>query len=65
MIDYKPMFKLMVERHISQVELGKMAGLTKSEISRMHCKKGIYSNTLENICRVLGVGIEDIMQFKE
>jgi DNA-binding Xre family transcriptional regulator len=55
----------MVERHISQVELGRMAGLTKSEISRMHCKKGIYSDTLENICKVLGVGIEDIMQFKE
>jgi len=31
----------------------------------MHCKKGIYSDTLEKICNTLGVGIQDIMQYKE
>ena len=64
MISYEPLFRTMKEKGISSYRLGKM-GFPMSNYDAMKRGENISSHTLNQLCRLLQCGVEDVMEYVE
>ena len=64
MISYEPLFRTMKEKGISSYRLGKM-GFPMSNYYAMKRGENISSHTINQLCRLLQCGVEDVMEYVE
>ena len=62
-VNYKRLFCLLIERDITTTQLQYKAGFSSNIVPRMKRNSYISLETIENICRVLDCGVDDILEF--
>lgn len=62
-VTYKKLFHLMIDKHISNVELMEQAGFSANIITRLKRDNYLSLDTIEKICNTLHCGVDDILEF--
>ncbi|MBR1692446.1 MAG: helix-turn-helix transcriptional regulator [Lachnospiraceae bacterium] len=62
-VSYKKLFHLMIEKDMTNAELQKQAGFSANIITRLKRNGYISLDSVENICRVMDCGVDDILEF--
>ncbi len=62
-VSYKKLFHLMIEKDMTNGELQKQAGFSANIITRLKRNGYISLDSVENICRVMDCGVDDILEF--
>ena len=62
-VNYKKLFHLLIEKDMSNSQLQKEAGFSANIMTRMKRNQYISLESVENICRVLDCGVDDILEF--
>lgn len=62
-VSYKKLFHLMIEKNITNTDLQKRACFSANIITRMKREQYISLESIESICRALGCGVDDILEF--
>ena len=62
-ISYKKLWKILIDRDMKKKDLAKLADVSSYTITKMSKGENVTTDTLGKICKVLGVNMEDIMQF--
>ena len=61
-VSYKRLWKLLIDKNMKKRELREAAGLGASLMQKLNQDKGVTTNTLVKICKVLDCNIEDILE---
>lgn len=61
-VSYKKLWHLLIDRDMKKGELQAAAKLSASTMSKLNKGLNIQTDVLVRICRVLGCGIEDIVE---
>ena len=64
-VSYKKLFHLLIEKDMSNSQLQQEAGFSANIMTRMKRNQYISLESIENICRVLNCGVDDILEFYE
>jgi len=64
MISYEPLFKTMKQKKISSYELAKR-GFSRSTYYAIKQGKSVTTNTLNQLCKLIGCNISDIIEYLE
>jgi len=62
-ISYNKLWKLLIDRKISQSDLRKSAGIAPNTMTRLRRDEEVTLTILYKICVTLGVNIGEIMEF--
>lgn len=62
-VQYNKLFKLLIDRKITNAQLIKQAGVSANIITRMKKDEYISLESVERICDALGCGVDDILEF--
>ena len=62
-ISYNKLWKLLVDRKMSEADLRKAAGIAPNTMTRLRRDEEVTLTVLNKICRTLEVDIGDIMEF--
>ena len=62
-VDYRPLWETMREKHISQYKLIR-SGIDNKTLDSLKKNKNITMLTLEKLCRILDCTPNDIVEFK-
>ena len=62
-VSYKKLFHMMIEREMTNAELQQKAGFSANIITRLKRNGYISLESIENICRVMDCGVDDILEF--
>ena len=62
-VSYKKLFHMMIEKEMTNAELQQKAGFSANIITRLKRNGYISLESIENICRVMECGVEDILEF--
>lgn len=62
-VRYNKLFKLMIDRKISNSELASKAGVSLNIITRLKRDQYIAMDTIEKICTALGCTVDEILEF--
>ncbi len=62
-VSYKKLFHLLIDKEMSNADLQKQAGFSANIITRLKRNEYIKLQSIESICRVLGCGVDDILDF--
>ncbi len=62
-VSYKRLFHLLIERDMTTSQLQQQAGFSANIITRMKRNGYLSLDTIESICRTLGCGVDDILEF--
>jgi DNA-binding Xre family transcriptional regulator len=60
---YNKLFKLMIDKKISNSELASKAGVSLNIITRLKRDQYIAMDTIEKICIALGCSVDEILEF--
>ncbi len=60
---YNKLFKLLIDRRISNSELMDKAGFSANIITRLKKNDYVSLESIEKICSALHVGVDDILDF--
>ena len=60
---YNRLFKLMIDKKISNNELASKAGVSLNIITRLKCDQYIAMDTIEKICVALECSVDEILEF--
>lgn len=63
MISYEPFWKLMEDKNISQYALTHKHGISARTVNNLKHNKGITTDTLEKLCKILDCKPNDIIEF--
>ena len=63
-INYKPLWKLLIDRDLKKKDLCEMAGISPASITKMGKCGHVTTETLEKICLALNCRVEDIMELE-
>ncbi len=63
MIVYTPLWKTLEEKNISTYKLEHTYGMSKSMIHKLKHNQSITLTTLNQLCKMLHCGIEDIITY--
>ena len=61
-VNYKKLWKILVDKRINKTQLGEMTGLSKSTIAKLKKGENVNVNVLEKICYNLECQIGDIVE---
>ena len=64
-VSYKKLFHLMIERDMTNAQLQQEVGFSANIITRLKRNGYVSLETVENICRVMNCGVDDILDFIE
>jgi len=64
MISYEPLFKTMKQKKISSYALAKR-GFSRSTYYAIKQGKSVTTNTLNQLCKLIGCNISDIIEYLE
>ena len=62
-ICYDKLFHLMIDKKITNVQLKEISGLSSNIITRLKRDEYVSIESIEKICRALGCGVDDIIEF--
>ena len=62
-VSYKRLFHLLIERDMTTAQLQRQAGISANITTRMKRNGYLSLDTIESICRTLGCGVDDILEF--
>ena len=62
-VSYKRLFHLLIEKDMTNAQLMKQAGFSANIITRLKRNEYVSMESLENICRVIDCGVDDILEF--
>lgn len=62
-VSYKRLFHLLIERDMTTSQLQQQARFSANIITRMKRNGYLSLDTIENICRMLNCGVDDILEF--
>ena len=62
-ISYKPLFRLLLERDMSKMDLLKAAEISTTTLSKLGKNESIKLETIMKICVALNCRIEDVVDF--
>ena len=62
-VSYDKLFHLLIDRQMSNSELIKKAGFSGNVMTQIKRRKYISLDSIERICRALGCGVDDILEF--
>lgn len=65
MITYEPFYKTLKEKNITTYKLITQHNVSRSLIDRLKHNKPVTTVTLNDLCKILGCGIEDIVEYIE
>ena len=61
-VSYKKLFHMMIEKEMTNAELQQKAGFSANIITRLKRNGYISLESIENICRVMDCGVDDILK---
>lgn len=64
-VQYNKLFKLLIDRKMTNTQLMKQAGFSANIITRLKKDEYISLESIERICKALNVGVDDILEFIE
>jgi len=64
-VSYDKLLKILEERNISHPELSRIAGVSANILTRIRRDEYISLESIEKICDVLEVGVDDVLEFVE
>lgn len=62
-VSYKKLFHLLIEKDMTNAQLQQQAGFSGNIITRLKRNGYVSMESIENICRVLNCGVDDILEF--
>ena len=62
-VQYNKLFKMMIDRKMTNNQLAKPAGVSLNIITRLKRDEYIDMQTIEKICIALDCGVDDILEF--
>lgn len=62
-IDYKPLWKLLIDRGMTRSELRILAGISTRALARMGKNENVSTEVLGKICKALHCEITEVMEF--
>lgn len=62
-VQYNKLFKLMIDKKITNMQLAQQAGFSANIITRLKKDKYISLENIERICMVMNCGVDDILEF--
>lgn len=62
-VQYNKLFKMMIDRKMTNNQLAKQAGISLNIITRLKRDEYISMQTIEKICIALDCGVDDILEF--
>ena len=62
-VRYNKLFKLLIDKKLSNAELAEKAGVSANIITRLKRDKYLSLDTIEKICNVLDCKVDDILEF--
>ena len=62
-ISYNKLWKLLVDKKMSKADLRKAAGIAPNTMTRLRRDEEVTLGILYKICRTLGVGIGEVVEF--
>lgn len=62
-VSYKKLFHLLIEKDMTTAQLQQQAGFSANIITRMKRNAYLSLDTIESICRTMGCGVDDILEF--
>ena len=62
-VQYNKLFKIMIDRKMSNNQLAKQAGISLNIITRLKRDEYIAMQTIEKICIALDCSVDDILEF--
>lgn len=60
-ISYKPLWKLLIDKNLSQSELINNSDISKSTFYKLKQNKNVTTDSLKKICEALDCNISDII----
>lgn len=64
MINYKPLFRLLLEKDMNKTQLREAVGFSSSTLAKMSKNEYVSLETIDNICQFLECKIEDVVEIK-
>ena len=64
-VSYIKLFHMMLDRKITNVQLKDMSGVSANIITRLKRDEYVSIESIEKICKALGCGVDDILEFIE
>ena len=62
-VQYNKLFKMMIDRKMTNNRLAKQAGISLNIITRLKRDEYIAMQTIEKICIALDCSVDDILEF--
>lgn len=62
MISYRPLWKTLEEKHITQYALIKKYGVSTGTLDSLRQNKNMRLSTIDDLCQILECSIEDIVE---
>ena len=62
-VNYKKLFHMLIEKDMTAAQLQHQAGFSANIITRMKRNGYLSLERIENICRVMDCGVDDILEF--
>ncbi len=62
-VSYKKLFHMLIERDMTPAQLQQQAGFSANITTRMKRNGYLSLETIENICRTLKCGVDEILEF--
>lgn len=65
MISYCPFWKTLKEKNMTTYYLIYKKGISSATIDRIKNGKGITTTKLDDLCKIIGCKVEDIIEYRE
>lgn len=62
-VSYIKLWKLLLDKRLKRVDLKELAGISSSTLAKLGRDDYLSMESMEKICKALGVGIGDVMKF--
>ena len=62
-VSYKKLWKLLIDRDMKKKDLESQAEISHFVMHKLNHGENVTTDVLGKICRALGCGVEDIMEF--
>lgn len=63
-VNYKPLWKILIDRDMSKAQLREKASISRSTVFKMVNNEYVAMDVLVRICMVLGCGMDDIVEIE-
>ena len=63
-INYKPLWKLLIDKDMKKKDLCELAGISPASVTKMGKCGHVTTETLEKICIALDCRVEDILELQ-